>query len=194
MTGVETALIIGAVAASAGAVASGVAAKNQADFQSDVARQNAAFKQKVGEQNAKLFEQIGERNAEAAVSQARAEEARLRRGQQRRLAAMRARAGASGLTMVGSPLEMLSDTAREFEEEAQLLRFGGKTRAEEIRFNAALGARRERLGVGASLFSGETQARGLEAQGRSSLIAGIGQGVAMGTTSAGTIFDEELTA
>lgn len=76
----------------------------------------------------------------AARNQAKAEEAsaaaeadRIQRERRRHIGAARAKFGASGATVEGTPLEVLGDLAAEAELDRQLALFGGRTRAHTAR-------------------------------------------------------------
>lgn len=85
----------------------GLAARNQAEFESDVAKQNATISRQ----------------------RAAAEAARVRRDTQRRIGATQNAFGASGVTLEGTPIEVLGDQAMVGEEDAQLILFGGEGEA-----------------------------------------------------------------
>ncbi len=110
-------------------IGGGIAGRQAAQFQAGIARQNAV----------------------AIVQQAQAREVRLRREQRRRIGLTRASFGAAGVQLPGTPLDVLAEQALEAEEDAQLIRFGGRVRA------------REQL-IRASVF---------EAQGRGSILGGF---------------------
>lgn len=108
--GIGSALIGGAQ------ILSGIAGYQQAQFQSAVARANA----------------------QAARQQAEAEEVRLRREFVRRQAATRAAFGAAGVGLAGTPLDVLAEQAMIAEEDALLVRYGGRMQAREARLEASL--------------------------------------------------------
>ncbi len=110
----STLMIIGTIASAATSVIGGIAANNQARFQSDVAKQNAQL----------------------AQQRAAAEAERTRRDTQRRLGATKTAFGASGVTLAGSPVEVLADQAAVGEEDAQLDLFGGAVQSRQELVNA----------------------------------------------------------
>lgn len=107
---------LGTVIGGVGTVLGGIASRQQAQFQSAVARSNAI----------------------AAQQQAAAEEVRFRRERARRMGATRAAFGAAGVSMEGTPLDILAEQALIAEEDALLIRFGGQQRAREQRLQAQL--------------------------------------------------------
>lgn len=104
---------------------------------------------------AKYNARVAERNAVIARQQAGAAEAAHRRDVSRRMGSIRAGFGASGVTLEGTPLEVLEDSAAMaeldalniryqgelraigFKDEAVLARAGGKQALTESRFRAA---------------------------------------------------------
>lgn len=150
---------IALVAATAGAAVQGVSSLQQGRFAAKAARQSAQFSQ-----------ELGERNAIAAEQQAGAEEARVRRDSQRRLGALRARFGASGFTFAGSPLEVLADQAMEAEEDALLVRHGGRTAAQQARLQGAVGFQRGQLSASIATQEANAAATGSFIQAGTSLL------------------------
>lgn len=73
--------------------------------------------------------QVSERNAVVARQQAAADEARQRSITQRRLGSIRAAYGASGVTMEGTPLDLLEDSAAQAELDALTIRYKGELAA-----------------------------------------------------------------
>jgi len=185
MTGAEFLIAAGIMSAATSAVGA-VAAKQQADFQGDVARRNAEFQQLVANQNARLAISIGERNAQAALERSALQETMLRRDRLRRIASARAAYGSAGVTLEGTPLEVLANMAGVAEHEALLVRHAGAVEAREASLEAQLAARREHLFAAGAGYAGETAARAAEARGTGALIGGFGQA---GATLLGT-FDE----
>lgn len=106
---------IGGIASVGGQVIGAISSKNQADYEADVANTNA----KISRQ------------------QAAAEAARTRRDTQRRLSASRTAIAASGVTLEGSPLDLLQDQAMIGHEDAALQEYGGEARAAGFRGEAA---------------------------------------------------------
>lgn len=104
MSGIETVLLIGgAVASAAGAVTSGIAQSNAAKY------------------NAKLADQ----NAQVARDQAAAEARLQREKSEKILGATRAAYGASGVTLEGSPLDLLEESAANAELDNLNIRYKG---------------------------------------------------------------------
>lgn len=117
------------------------ASRRAANFQAEVARQNAR----------------------AEVQGAAAEEVRLRREQRRRIGATRAAFGAAGVTLAGTPLEVLAEQALVAEEDALLVQFGGRVAAREQRSRASIFAAEGRQEFRGGLFqAGATLLGGFE--------------------------------
>lgn len=132
-TGAEiliAATIISAVTTTVGAIQASKQAKKDAQ---------------VAEQNARIAIGIGERNAKSALDKAASEEARLREARRRQISAARAAFGSAGVTIEGTPLEVLADMARVAEDDALLIRHQGVVGAEDTRLEAFLTARRNRI-------------------------------------------------
>lgn len=108
-----------------GGIMSGVmgmmSAQAQADAQADAAEQNA----RIAEYN----RQVAERNKNTALAEADAEARDVARDNRRQLASIRAAYGASGLSLEGSPLDVMTDTALEQELDVNKTRYKGQLRA-----------------------------------------------------------------
>lgn len=103
----DVALVAGALAGAAGAISSGRAARQAAE-------QNAL---------------AAERNARISRQQARAEAEAQQRDARRRVGAARAAYGASGVTLEGSPLDVLEESASLAELDKQQILYNGELRA-----------------------------------------------------------------
>jgi hypothetical protein len=97
-----------------------------------IAQGNAA--RAAGEYNAQLAEQ----NAVLAQQQAAEEERRFRVGANKRLGAMRAAYSASGVTMEGSPMDVMEESMRTSEIDALTIRQGGRASASAYQSEAQL--------------------------------------------------------
>lgn len=95
--------------------------------QAQAARAAAEYNARVAEMNAVLAEQ-----------QAAAEEDRQRRLSYKQLSAMRAGYGAAGVSIEGSPLDVLEESAANAELDALTIRHAGQVRATAYRQEAAL--------------------------------------------------------
>jgi hypothetical protein len=116
MSGYEGPLLAASLGLQAvGFVAQGAQAKAAADYNARVA-ENAA---------------VAERQ------RAEVEVGRHRRRAQLLLSSQRAAAGASGVQFEGSPLLVMAESAAEAEYDAQLIRYGGETRATNLYAQAA---------------------------------------------------------
>jgi hypothetical protein len=120
MTGIEvaaiagTAITVGDVLLVAGTAASALGALSSAQSQSAAAKYNA---------------KISENNALAAKQQAAADEDRQRRLSVQAIGAQRAAYGASGVSLEGSPLDILEQSAYNAELDAQTIRWQGEVAA-----------------------------------------------------------------
>lgn len=99
---------------------------------SAVAQGNAAKKQ--GQFNAR----VQARNAAVARDQAAAEIARQRIAARKTIGSMRAAYAASGVTVEGSPLDVLEESAAAAELDTQTLRYRGELRAQGAEIGASL--------------------------------------------------------
>lgn len=100
--------------------------------------------------------EIASRNAKAFLYQGEAEAVRLRRDRLRRMGRARASIGAAGVTVDGTPLDVLADEAMTALEDEMLVRFSARERAREQELRADM--IRER-GLG-TLIEGSTRAAG----------------------------------
>lgn len=107
---------------------------------------------------------LGERNAAIARDQTAAEITRQRREARRVQGATRAAYGASGVTMEGSPLDVLEDSASQAELDALTLQYRGELRARGY----------EEAGARAQL-EGDQQARAGRMQAIGSLVSAYGR-------------------
>lgn len=115
--GVSTAMTIGGTVLSAvGAISTAGAQAAASDYNVKVANRDAY----VEDQNRKL-----------ALEQSRIDAEDKRRQNKRVMASMRAQYGASGLSLAGSPLDVLEDTAVEQELDARRIEYEGRVRGRE---------------------------------------------------------------
>lgn len=110
----------------------------------------AAFQQN------KFQQDIANKNAAKAREDAAANEELSRRDSRRQVAAARARFGAAGVEMNGSPLEVLGDLEAQAEEQALLARYGGATTAHNEKLRAKSYSSRAK----GSLITGASQTLG----------------------------------
>ena len=141
MTGVEVALIAGAVVSAAGAISAGQAQKSAAKY------------------NAALAEEEGR----AARAKAAFDEDRHRDQVERLQSSARALLGGRGIDIEGSPLLALADNAMEGELDALAIRYGGdvaemRARAEAAsqRFSGKQAVTASYFKAGSSLLTGAT--------------------------------------
>lgn len=104
---------------------------------------------------------IADNNAIIAEQNAAADERKQRRVASREMASSRARIGAAGVALEGSPLEVLEDQALEAELDALNIRYGGRLQASNFRSQAQLDRSRARnarthgfISAGTSLLNG----------------------------------------
>lgn len=107
---------------------------------------------------------IADNNALIAEQNAAADENKQRRSAGRQAATSRAAIGAAGVTLEGSPLDVLEDQALEAELDALNIRYGGRLQASNFRSQAQLdrsAARSARtqgfLSAGSTLLQGAGQ-------------------------------------
>lgn len=98
------------------------------------ALQEGAAANAAAQYNAQQYETA----AKTVEEQGHAEANKARRENRRLLGQMRAQYGASGITLEGSPLDVLEDTAAEGELEAQQKIYSGRVQAVEYRNKASL--------------------------------------------------------
>lgn len=133
MTGMEVALMVASTAVSTiGAISQANAAAQAAEYNAAVARQEAA-----------------------------AEEARRRREAERQMGQIRAGRAKSGVTVEGSPLIVLADSAMEAEIDALNARWTGETSAKLYKMEARSARRAGIYNAGASLLSGASKIAGM---------------------------------
>ena len=119
--------------------------------------QQGEEQQKWSEYNAA----IAERDAEAARQSAEYEAGLKRKEKEKTLARQRALYSKAGVTLEGSPLEMMAGTASEYEMDALMIERGGKLESQRYRSEAKLSrmkgsaARRAGYyGAGSTLLTG----------------------------------------
>ena len=108
----------------------------------------------------KFQQKLANRNASKAIEDAAARETLQRRSSRRQIAAARAKYGAAGVALTGSPLSVLGDLSSQAEEQALLTRYGGDVTSAQDK------ARAESAGAAAtaSIISGTAQTLGGAAQ------------------------------
>lgn len=124
-----------------------------------------ALKQgQAAQQAAQYNAAIAERNADISRQQAEAEALQIDREGRQRAGAIRAAAGASGITLEGSVLDVLADTVAQGELEKQNAMYVGNLRAMSYEEDAALELRSGKTArkasfyeAGAALLSGGAQ-------------------------------------
>jgi hypothetical protein len=155
------AAIVGVVAGVASAVAGVVGGIKQAESQQ---RQAAAAKSQ-GEAQARAAEE----NARQVQIAAQIEKDQQRRRMARITSSQRAKIGASGVTMEGTPLEILEDTA--YEGELENLRTDYQANQQASRLYGEAGNYRA---------AGDSLAESYSSQAGTSLLTGVTTGVARG--------------
>lgn len=81
---------------------------------------------------------VNERNAVLVRQSAKLDEDRLRRAGKRHIGGMKASIGASGVTISGSALDVIEDSAREIELDALTIRHRGEVEAAGFKSSASL--------------------------------------------------------
>lgn len=112
---------------------------------------------RAAESSARYNAALAEQNRRIALQQAKADERTQRRSALRRAGSARAAAGASGLTLEGSALDILEDNAVEEELSALNIRYQGQLRARGFGTEASLERSRAAnasSGVGTALLTG----------------------------------------
>lgn len=119
---------------------------------------------KAEQQSAIVNTEIANRNANIAESNAKAEEETTRRRQLQARGSQRAAISASGITLEGSPLDVLESTAIEQELEALSIRNRGQTEASNFRTEAEFSTQRgnaarkaSQIRAGTALLSGASK-------------------------------------
>jgi len=117
------------------------------------------FDYRVGKYN----EALDLQNAQLELEQAAVDEDRSRRLSYKALSSIKAGYGASGVTMEGSPLDVLEESATNAELDALLIRHGGAVRAQRYRASAKLAkfeGRAAKYGGHAKKVSGDLKSVG----------------------------------
>jgi hypothetical protein len=130
---------IGGIVAGAAGIAGGVASITQS------------------RQQAKATQQIADINAQTVLQEAAVNEALARRRNLQTIGRLRAAIGGRGITVEGTPLDVLAGEVAKAEEEALLIRFQAERRADIIR------------------FGGQSEAEFAKAQGFSTALGQFGQ-------------------
>ena len=139
-------------------VAASALASAYASYQSGRAQQDAAnFNSAMANQQAKQARDV-----------AKIKEENYREQVRRHMATMRAQYSASGVTMEGTPLMVMMDSAREAERDAQRIRYGGELESwayeGESGLQKMIGKQAYKagmVGAGTSLLSGASRAYGM---------------------------------
>lgn len=155
------------IAANAGTIAAVGAAAVGATA---AVRQGQAAK-KTAEYNADIMAQQADQERQAS----RQEEREFRDRNRRLLAAGRARSGASGFTMAGSPLLIAEDMASEVELQALKIRYGGDIKATRLEQQA-----------GITSFEGQQAYNQGTMRAGASLLSSAGKSYGGSSASAGT--------
>lgn len=130
MTGIEEAVIIGAVVAAAAGSAYGAVAQAQAQKAQAKAQYNAARFQAEAEANAAEYNRkIALQNASDLQAQTILEANQIQRETKLRLGVIRAQTGASGTSLEGSALDLFGDVVGQSELERQTALYKGQLQA-----------------------------------------------------------------
>lgn len=126
--------------------------------------------------------QVAEQNAQTTLAQSAEEERRLRVMARKQIGDARANYGASGVSLEGSPLDVLEESAATAELDALTVRYGGQQKAQAYRNEAKL----ERFRGKNSKTSGYLSAAGTLFQaGGKAAASGAGGGSGGGGGSSG---------
>ena len=101
--------------------------------------------------------QVNQQNAAAATAQGAADEAQQRRLNVMRLGVMKAGYGASGVSMEGSPLDVLESSAAQAELDAQNIRYNATVKSIGYSNNATLDTARGEAAWKAGMFKAAGQ-------------------------------------
>jgi hypothetical protein len=130
---------------------------------------------KAAQASAKFNADMMSRNAQIARQQAAAEEEKHRRLTYMRQGAARAAYGASGVSIEGSPLDILEQSAAQEELDALNIRYRGEIGAQSSEGQAALSSmsgdaamQAGYIGAGSSILLGASKAGGIYARSGSS--------------------------
>lgn len=188
----QFALIGGGILSAVGSISQGFAARSAAKANARAAEAHGEAAQDAAEVEARQAErnaEAAEMDAELAVVTASFNERRFRRRAEVMQAENRALIGASGFTFEGSPMEVLTENAREIEEEALLIRYEGSLQERALLQEARL----QRFQAEVSRFEGR---QGLEAgKRRGTLERFLGKSAfSQSIMQAGTGFSSSLLA
>lgn len=124
--------------------------------------------------SASLNQAIAAQNRATALENAEIEAANLRRDYQREKAQNIVRVGASGVTLEGSPLAVLSDNTEEFFRETDLIMRQGRITADNATIQGNLQARNNFINAGNTVRQGRADLlKGFSGAGRSLLTSGF---------------------
>lgn len=138
---------------------------------------------------ARYNQKLSQQNAASARAQAASEEEAFRRKAERMKGAQRAAIGASGITLEGSPLDIIDDTEVEIEREALGIRYAGAASGNRYDDEAAGFGYRARsammggyIGAGTALLSGAGKIASNWPGGSSSTMTTGGRGMTRAET------------
>ncbi|MES2348491.1 MAG: hypothetical protein V4641_13090 [Pseudomonadota bacterium] len=157
-----TMAMIMTVAQVAGTVMTVVGAMNQGT------QQQATYVQAA--QASTFNSQVAEQNATVATSQGEADAVQQRRVNELRMGTIRASYGASGLTMEGSPIDVLSSSAAQAELDVQNIKYNAALKAQGYTNNATLDNMRAE---GASAAAGSASSNGMFGAAAAGLSGGV---------------------
>lgn len=144
-----TLIAIGGIVSGAAGVAGGISSISQSRAQAQTTRQ------------------IAELNAQTVLAEADIEETRLRRANERTIAQIRASIAGRGITVEGTPLDVLAGEVAQAEENVLLRRFEAERRVDVLRFTGGTEADFQRA-AGLSTALGQFGTAG------ASILGGVG--------------------
>lgn len=186
-------LAVGVVSAGFGVMGSLAQAKQSQAYgqQMSAYYQQMAEQQKMSaEMQAKAMEanaDIAEMEAQSIIGQTQQETLKLSRERRKLLGAQAALYGGAGVSLIGSPLDVMADTAAGFEQDIQLVGYGGdikmrsklyeseldKWMAENARLSGSMQAQGTSLLADAALQQGESEYWGNMFKAGTGLFEGI---------------------
>jgi hypothetical protein len=189
MTGVELFALPAAIGGGSVTLGTALGVAGTA-FQAIGAIQSGNAARAAGDYNAALYE----RNAQISQQNTQAQETRQRRLAAMRAGSNRAAVGASGVSLEGSPLDILESNAAQEELDALMIRWNGQNEASNLRASGALASAQGRnaqrsgyMSAGSALLLGGAKAYdsfGGSATGSSTYNVGMPYG-AYGRTGGG---------
>jgi len=142
----------------------------QSQAQAQTAEHNAA----VAKSQADQYRKVGIFEQEQIAAAGKLEEAKLRRQKRRMTGTQRAAYAASGVSLEGSPLEVMADTASQFELDIAVNKYGTKRDIAISKYKTGVAVRRYGYEAGyQNYLSGEYKKAGYTEIGSTLLTSGL---------------------